>query len=108
MNAKFPVDLLVPEVPSRPTQKPTIGPYPKLPLRFVSNNIMSLFCYSTGIRKPGTNGKFYLLFITYIICSICSPRHSMHFLSRFTRFVRILLNILGSTVAHQSVILCLR
>jgi hypothetical protein len=31
-----------------------------------------------------------------------------HFLGRFTMFVRIFLNIFGSTVAQQSVILCLR
>jgi hypothetical protein len=49
-----------------------------------------------------------IVFVIYIICSRCSPRHSTHFLSRFTMFVRILLHILGSTVAQQSVILCLR
>jgi hypothetical protein len=49
-----------------------------------------------------------ILFIIYIICSICSPQHSAHILSRFTMFVQILLNVLGSTVAQQSVILCLR
>jgi hypothetical protein len=54
---------------------------------------------------PKSMEPIEILFIIYIICSICSPRHSPHFLSRFTMFVRILLNLLGSTVAHQSVIL---
>jgi hypothetical protein len=48
-----------------------------------------------------------ILFIIYIICSICSSRHSTHSISRFTMFVQILLNILGSTIAQQYVILCL-
>jgi hypothetical protein len=48
------------------------------------------------------------IIIIYMICSICSPRHSRHFVSPFIMVVRILLNILGSTVAQQSVILCLR
>jgi hypothetical protein len=62
--------------------------------------------YSTGC--PKSLEPMGILFIIYIICSICSPRHPTHFLIRFAMFVRILLNILGSTVAQQSVILCLR
>jgi hypothetical protein len=61
-----------------------------------------------GVRKVWNKWEFYLLVIIYIICSICSPRRSTRFLSRFTMFVPILLNILGSTVAQQSVNLCLR
>jgi hypothetical protein len=53
---------------------------------------------STSLEPMG------ILFIIYIICSICSPRHSTHSLSRFNIFLRILVNILGSTVAQQSVI----
>jgi hypothetical protein len=62
----------------------------------------------TGVRKVWSQWEFYFLFIIYIICSICSPRYFTQFLSRFTMFVWILLNILGSTVAQKSVILCLR
>jgi hypothetical protein len=53
-------------------------------------------------EKSETNVNFiyYLHYMIYI----SSPQHSMHFLRRFTVFVRILLNILVSTVAQQSVI----
>jgi hypothetical protein len=61
-----------------------------------------------SIECPKSLEPMGILFIIYIIRSICSPRHSTHFLSRFIMFVRILLNILGSTVAQQSVILCLK
>jgi hypothetical protein len=61
-----------------------------------------------NFRKFWNQWEFYLLFNIYIICSICSPRQSTHFLSRFTTLVRILLNILGLTVAQPSVIICLR
>jgi hypothetical protein len=59
-------------------------------------------------RCPKSLEPMGILFVIYIICSVCSPRHSTHFLSRFTMFVWILLNTLGSTVAQQSVIVCIR
>jgi hypothetical protein len=64
--------------------------------------------YLQSTKCPESLEPMGILFIIYVICSICSPWHSMHFLSRFTMFVWILLNILGWTVAQQSVILCLR
>jgi hypothetical protein len=74
----------------------------------ISTGTSDLHCIDLqDVRKVWNQWEFYL-FIIYIICSICSPQHSTHFLSRVTMFVRILLNILGSTVAQQSVILCPR
>jgi hypothetical protein len=63
------------------------------------------FTHST--ECPKSLEPIGILFIIYIIFSICSPRRYA-FSQRFTVFVRILLNMLGSTVAQQSVILCLR
>jgi hypothetical protein len=56
-------------------------------------------------EKSRTNGNF-IYYLLYMLCMFIPT--STHFLSRFPVFVRIWLNILGSTVAQQSVILCLR
>jgi hypothetical protein len=68
-----------------------------------SEYILVLRIYRVS-EKSGTNGNFiyYLLITLYAL--MFSLRHSTHFLSRFTMCVPILLNILGSTVAQQSVI----
>jgi hypothetical protein len=68
-------------------------------LRFslVSINLSQQSLIYRMSEEPRTNGNFvcYLHYMAYM---------STHFLSRFPMFVRILLNILGSTVAQQTVI----
>jgi hypothetical protein len=58
-----------------------------------------------NVREVWNQWEFYLLFTLY---ALYVHPDTTHFLSRFTIFVQILLNILGSTVAQQSAILCLR
>jgi hypothetical protein len=70
---------------------------------------LSALTYSrntTGVRKVWNKWEFYLLFTLYALYVLPDTIHI--FSAAVPCFARILLNILGSTVAQQSVILCLR
>jgi hypothetical protein len=75
-------------------------------LQNVGMYLLNFWCnILQGVRKVWNQSQFYLLFTLY---ALHVHPDTTHFLGHFTMFVWILLNILGSTVAQQPVILCLR